>query len=61
MWGDFRGEPALDHAALADLLNRLASALEAHPGCTAIECNPVMVVGRNLIAVDAAFEYAQSH
>lgn len=60
MWGDFRGEPGLDHAAVANLLNRLAGALGAHPGCTAIECNPVMVMGRDLIAVDAAFEYAES-
>ncbi len=57
MWLEFRGEPALDHGQVADLLNRLANALEAHPGCTAIECNPVMVVGSELMAVDAAFYY----
>jgi hypothetical protein len=59
MWREFRGEPALDHAKVAELLNQLASALAAQPGCTAIECNPVMVVGRDLLAVDAVLEYAE--
>ena len=59
MWSAFRGEPALDPARVADLLNQLAGALAAQPGCTAIECNPVMVVGRDLLAVDAVLEYAE--
>jgi hypothetical protein len=59
MWGAFRGEPALDPAKLAELLNQLAAALATHPTCTAIECNPVMLVGRDLLAVDAAIEYAE--
>ena len=36
-----------------------ASALAAQPGCTAIECNPVMLVGRDMLAVDAVLEYAE--
>jgi acetate---CoA ligase (ADP-forming) len=59
MWGAFRGEPALDPAKVADLLNQLAGALAVQPTCTAIECNPVLLVGRDLLAVDAVFEYAE--
>jgi acyl-CoA synthetase (NDP forming) len=59
MWTEFRGEPALDPARVAELLNQLATALTAQPQCTAIECNPVMVVGRDLLAVDAVLEYAE--
>ena len=59
MWGGFRGMPALDHAGVADMLNRLAAALHAEEGCAAIECNPVMVVGRDLVAVDAAMDFAK--
>lgn len=58
MWGSFRGMAAVDHAGVADLLNRLADALNAQEGCAAIECNPVMVVGRDLVAVDAAMDFA---
>jgi len=60
MWDEFRGEPALDHAKVAELLNQLMNALAAQAGCTTIECNPVMVVGRDLLAVDAVFEYAEA-
>lgn len=59
MWDEFRGEPELDRDEVAKLLNQLASALNSQEGCTAIECNPVMVVGHDLIAVDAAFEYSE--
>jgi acetyltransferase len=59
MWDEFRGEPELDRNEVAKLLNQLASALNSQEGCTAIECNPVMVVGHDLIAVDAAFEYSE--
>jgi acetyltransferase len=58
MWGSFRGEPEVDPAKVADVLNQLGSALESQPDCTAIECNPVMPVGRDLLAVDAAMEFA---
>ena len=60
MWDEFRGEPALDHAKVAELLNQLMNALAAQAGCTTIECNPVMVVGRDLLAVDAVLEYAET-
>jgi acetyltransferase len=58
MWEDFRGASALDHSRVADVLNRLAGALASQEACTTIECNPVMVVGDELLAVDAAMEYA---
>jgi acetate---CoA ligase (ADP-forming) len=44
---------------VAELLNQLARALAAQPTCTAIECNPVMLVGRDLLAVDAVLEYTE--
>jgi acetyltransferase len=44
---------------VAELLNQLAGALAAQPACTAIECNPVLLVGRDLLAVDAVLEYAE--
>lgn len=59
MWSDFRGAPALDFGKVAEVLNQLAGALDAQEDCTAIECNPVMTVGRDLMAVDAAVEYAE--
>jgi acetate---CoA ligase (ADP-forming) len=59
MWDEFRGDPELDRYEVAKLLNQLAGALNSQEGCTAIECNPVMVVGHDLIAVDAAFEYSE--
>ncbi|MEO3999412.1 acetate--CoA ligase family protein [Mesorhizobium sp. CAU 1732] len=59
MWGDFRGAPALDRTKIAEVLNQLASALDAQDGCTAIECNPVMAVGQDLLAVDAVIEYLE--
>jgi len=60
MWGAFRGAPAVDPAKVADVLNQLASALDSQDGCTAIECNPVMTVGDDLLAVDAVLEYTEA-
>ena len=37
--------------------NQLARALESQDGCTAIECNPMMTVGTELLAVDAVLEF----
>lgn len=53
-WGEFRGEPAVPPGPLADLLNQLNAALCSDPAIESVECNPVMVVGRDLIPVDAA-------
>ncbi|WP_439668870.1 Protein SucC2 [Cupriavidus necator] len=53
-WGEFRGEPAVPADALADLLNQLDAALGSDPVIDSVECNPVMVVGRELVPVDAA-------
>jgi acetyltransferase len=53
-WGEFRGEPAVPVGALASLLNQLDAALCSDPAIDSVECNPVMVVGRDLIPVDAA-------
>ncbi|BAN26707.1 succinyl-CoA ligase subunit beta [Caballeronia insecticola] len=53
-WGAFRGEPEVSPGALADLLNQLDAALRSDPAIDSVECNPVMVVGRELVPVDAA-------
>ncbi|WP_269502096.1 acetate--CoA ligase family protein [Burkholderia sp. IMCC1007] len=53
-WGPFRGEPAVSTVALAGLLNQLDAALRSDQAIDSIECNPVMVVGRDLVPVDAA-------
>jgi len=53
-WGAFRGEPAVPAQAVADLLNRLQSALLSDDAIDSVECNPVMVVDERVIPVDAA-------
>ncbi len=53
-WGAFRGEPAAPAQAVADLLNRLQSALLSDDAIDSVECNPVMVVDEQVIPVDAA-------
>ncbi|MPT39171.1 MAG: hypothetical protein E2603_11865, partial [Achromobacter sp.] len=40
--------------AVADLLNRLQSALLSDDAIDSVECNPVMVVDEQVIPVDAA-------
>jgi acetate---CoA ligase (ADP-forming) len=53
-WGEFRGEPAVPVAALAELLNQLDAALQSSPVIDSVECNPVMVIGAEVVPVDAA-------
>lgn len=53
-WGAFRGEPAVPADAIADLLNRLQSAVLSDDAIASVECNPVMVVDAQVIPVDAA-------
>jgi acyl-CoA synthetase (NDP forming) len=49
----FRGEPAVDRAALADAICRLGRLLEAHPELTDIEINPLRWSGDRFTALDA--------
>ncbi|CAE6854521.1 Trans-feruloyl-CoA synthase FCS1 [Paraburkholderia nemoris] len=59
MWGEFRGEASVSMSAISQFLNKLNSALLNNASVTAIECNPVMTVGSELVAVDAAVEYSK--
>lgn len=55
-WGAFRGEPAVSEFAIADLLNRLDQAVLSDKSIQSIECNPVLLVGTEIVPVDAAIE-----
>ncbi len=54
--GEFRGEPAVDHAALAGVITGLAALAEARPDVRSVDLNPLIVVDGRPIAVDALVE-----
>jgi acetyl-CoA synthetase (ADP-forming) len=54
--GPFRGEPAVDRDALADVLVGLSAAAEADPSLVSVDLNPLIVVEGRPIAVDALVE-----
>lgn len=56
--GPFRGEPAVDRAALAAVLLGLSAAAEADPTIASADLNPLIVVDGRPIAVDALVEVA---
>ena len=56
LFGPFRGEPAVDINALADLLCALSIAASEINGLVSIDLNPVMVVEGVPIALDALVE-----
>lgn len=56
----FRGEPAVDRAALAGVLLALSNAVEASADIVSIDCNPVLIDNGQPIAVDALVEIATS-
>jgi len=58
--GEFRGEPAVDLDALADLLCALSTASSEIDGLLSIDLNPVMIVGGLPVALDALVEIEQS-
>jgi len=49
----FRGEPAVDLEALADLLCSLSDAAVTIDGLESIDLNPVMIVNGSPVALDA--------
>lgn len=55
-WGAFRGEPAVSVSGLAELLNRLDRAVQSDASIQSVECNPVLLVGTDIVPVDAAIE-----
>jgi acetyl-CoA synthetase (ADP-forming) len=54
--GEFRGEPAIDRAALAAVLLGLSRAAEADPRIRSADLNPLIVADGRPIAVDALVE-----
>jgi hypothetical protein len=54
----FRGSPALDVAAVATLVGRLAQWLQAHAEVSEVDLNPVIVhpVGGGALALDALMQ-----
>jgi acetyl-CoA synthetase (ADP-forming) len=54
--GDFRGEPAVDREAVADVLVGLSDAAIADPGIVSADLNPLIVVDGKPVAVDALVE-----
>jgi acetyltransferase len=55
----FRGEPALDRDALADVLLGLARLAEERPDVASVDLNPLIVSGGRPVAVDALVELAK--
>jgi acetyl-CoA synthetase (ADP-forming) len=56
--GELRGEPAVDRAALVDVLVGLSRAAEADPSIVSADLNPLIVVDGRPVAVDALVELA---
>jgi acetate---CoA ligase (ADP-forming) subunit beta len=54
--GPFRGEPAVDRAALADVLLGLSAAAERRSDIASADLNPLLVVDGRPVAVDALVE-----
>jgi acetyl-CoA synthetase (ADP-forming) len=54
--GPFRGEPAVDRAALASVVLGLSAAACAHPELVSADVNPLVIVDGAPIAVDALVE-----
>ncbi len=54
--GPFRGEPAVDRAALVQIITGLAALAEARPDIASVDLNPLIVVDGTPIAVDALVE-----
>ncbi|MGH8977920.1 MAG: acetate--CoA ligase family protein [Acidimicrobiia bacterium] len=56
LFAAFRGEPAIDRDALADVLTGLSSLAEARPDIASVDVNPLIVVHGAPVAVDALVE-----
>ena len=54
--GEFRGEPAVDRAAVAEVLLGLSRAAGERPDIAAADLNPLLIVKGKPIAVDALVE-----
>ncbi len=54
--GPFRGEPAVDRAAVVEVVLGLSAAAEQRPDIASADLNPLLVVGGRPVAVDALVE-----
>jgi acetyl-CoA synthetase (ADP-forming) len=54
--GDFRGEPAVDRRALAEVLLGLSRAATSNPAIVSADLNPLIIVDGAPVAVDALVE-----
>jgi len=57
--GPFRGEPAVDREAMADVLVALSDAAIAHPEVVSADLNPLIIRDGHPIAVDALVEVGE--
>lgn len=57
--GEFRGEPAVDRQAVADVLLALSAAASAEPQIRSVDLNPLIIVDGRPVAVDALVEVDQ--
>ncbi len=57
LFDEFRGEPAVDRAALVDALVALANLGANEPGLVSADLNPLILVDGKPMAVDALLEY----
>lgn len=55
----FRGEPAVDREALADILVALARVAEERPDVASVDLNPLILAGARPVAVDALVELGE--
>jgi len=51
--GDYRGRPAVDQAALVDVLHRVSRLVEDLPEIAELDCNPVIATAAGALVVDA--------
>ena len=56
LFGEVRGEPPVDRAALVDVLVGLSDAAVADPSIVSADLNPLIVVEGRPVAVDALVE-----
>lgn len=54
--GEFRGEPAVDRSAVAEVLLGLSKAAGERPDIASADLNPLLIVGGKPVAVDALVE-----
>lgn len=57
--GEFRGEPAVDRAAMVEVLVALSDVITSEPTIRSIDLNPLRIIDGRPVALDALIEVAQ--